>query len=431
MKTPSDEYAFAVDFLGTVPHGRELIHEVTAFSRFLGNAAYELFEGKKEPPQAFLPFFEKLLTHDVAKMAFCFLGKQGVADIIEKNLILFLSRFFSASRAVDILPLHDKLSFFVQSMTILSSQSFEWTKRLEESSLHIHDKKERRHRRHHLQHDLKHRIVESHPLRCEKVLRNVLSVLLPNGASSLYLPPGGELFIPKLQEMVDSAIPSCAVWIVETLFRRELKVDGLYYVYTQIPVWVTKEASLPVKSETAEPPSDLVASLTSAIPYLRQAFFPRFDSPESFATPDIVAFTLIDWIGLLLQRVSLESLLASGCIYIAKMTSISFTNHSDRELDQVIETLSNDERIVRAIIKKIFPSPDLPAPKRRGAAAVFFELVMYGLKASASELLAKGTLATSNWEEIQHDALERIRWFVLSPYFDQALLEIGNRVKGS
>lgn len=415
MNSPAVEYQSIQQLMSSTLFGKDLLKECSHFSALLTDSLFTALERTGEA---------SFLKNDGVRFVCSLLGRDGVVDLIEKNLTLILGRLLVVARNIDALPLHEKASLGIQAISTFSSRAAEWNAYLEETTRPIHDKKIRRERRHLLQQEGRLLSAEEVPALWEGVFRKLLYLLLPKGAASLYLPPGGEVFVPKIQEMIESSLPSITAWCEQQVFRRDVKIDLLYRLYSKIRS-LSAEGT-PLQSEETVP-ADLVAGLEPVISPLCHTFIPSLFALGSGVRPELIATKAVEIILSLLRSLSVESLFVIGCFRLAKLSSLPLPQYTDKELDELMDSLSNDERVVRAIIKGVIPSPELPAVTQGGAAAVLFELVLYGLKASASEMMTQGALSSFNWKEAQSVCFERLRWFVLSPYFDHAVLEIADR----
>ncbi len=425
MNSPSVEYDLALKALSETSNGPELILEAGAFSQLLCETVFNELEGKGDPLSGLHSLAAALLKSDAVRMAFCLMGRTLFIDVLEKNCILLVGRLIAFAQSVDALSLDEKLLHSIQGIRILASQAHEWNHFLDESTRHVHDKKERRSRRHVLQQEMKLRAADALPQLWEAVFHRFLPVLLPNGVASLYLPPGVAMFLPKLQEMLNASVPQIGVWLEGYLFQRELKFDLLYRLYEGLREWLTQDNQLSHKSAPLPSLSAHIVQLEPAISPLCHAFIPSVFSLGSEVKVDLIASKAVEFLGRGLMAVSLEGLLVKGLLRSAKMASAKPALYTERELDALIDGISSDERIIRGIVQLIIPSPDIPLTENAGTLSTFFNLVLYGLKASATEVLTQGALAAFNWQDAQQTFLERFRWFVLSPYCDRAVLQVG------
>lgn len=422
MSNSSDEYQSALKLVHTTPFGAELVSEVASFARLLSNALLDRIEGKVEIPASLQPFVTTLLSNDMTKMAFSLLGREKLTLVMEKNLILLSGRILTYARRIDSSRLEDKLSFVLKALSRIASEASKWDLFYEESTHHIHDKKERRERRHTLQQEGKHRIADVIPKKSEAFLRSLLPILLPNGVFSLYLPAGAEVFAPKLAELLEGSIPVMAVWLENHLLSRTVKTDLLYRAFFGFHSWMQKEPS-PDEGAPFQFSRALIKDFAPAIFPFCHAFLPSLFTEGVEIQGELLAEKIIGVLSTVIQSLSIESLFIKGAICWTQSATKPITLHTEQELVQLIGQISCDERIARGIVKRVIPSPELPIPTKEGKIGVMFDLLFYGLKASAAELLTKGALSSFDWEEAQRTAFERFRWFVCSPYFDQALLE--------
>ena len=430
MNSSSIEYQSVLKLLSGQALGQDLLQELSSCSHFLGETVFDAFEGKRTLPPS-LQRLEGLLKSDAVKMSFFLLKREGIEDLIEKNLTLMIGRVLQTAQNLDSLLLPEKVSSFLRIVHIFSSHAEVWYGFFEKSMQPIHDKKSRRERRHEVRKEMEHLASETVIHLSEELVHILKGCFLPKGASSLYLPEGGELFLPRLQEMIDGALPSIVQWVETVLSQRELKINFLYWLYSSLRGWVIKEPRLEEPGNLPLSFPDQVSEFIPIFSLLCKIFLPTLPIGPSI-DPQVVASQAIKAVASSLQTLSCESLLVKGFLSWSKIITMSYPHHSDQELDQLIEAIASDIRLPEAIAKSLIPSPDLPVPTKKESIFAFFGLVLYGLKASAKEVLVQGALSSLDWEEAQGVCLERFRWFVLSPYFDQAILNaISNRDNGN
>ena len=413
-----DEVESALQTIHSIIGGKECLVKLTELSAVLGEYFCDVVEEKQRPPE----FFKHLTGHGQTKMAVWLLGREKISAIIEKNLVLFLSRIATAIEPINLLSPQEKTAIIIRKLDSFSTLARAWSVHLQESTQHVHDKKERRLRRQAHQHNAAHEIKSSIPSLLEGVVHRLLSLLLPEGGKSLYLPSGGAaLLAPKIDEMLETAIPSLSLWMAEFMARRDLKIDMLYQLYSGLYRWTQIDTPLSEPSSIKNPSSSL-PSLEPVLECLLQTFAPMVLTSKIDLSMETVAEKITEKL-IRLSSNPLEPLAIQ--MFRKALTALSSTAplHSEKDLEQLIQLMSHDEKILRALIKTVIPPPDLPVPKRANIQSVFCELLLYGLKASATEAMAQGAIQTLPWEECQQTMLERFRWFALSPYFDVAVLQ--------
>jgi hypothetical protein len=417
------EYQSALKVLSGHIRGQELLRELASCSHFFGEIVFDVFEGKRTLHPS-LQSLEDLLKSDAVKMVFFLLKREGVEDLIGKNLILLVGRALSIAQNLDSPALSEKLSFFLRIMRIFSSHAEAWHGFFEKSMRPIHDKKSRRERRHEVRKEIDQLSSETIFHLSNEVVQTLMRYFLPKGAASLYLPDGGELFLPRLQEMIEGALPSIVQYVETVLSQRELKINFLYWLYSNLRGWTLKKTKPSDQAKTLLSSPDQLSEFTPSLSLLCKIFLPTLPIGTSIDLQP-VASQAIETIASSLQTLSCESLLVEGCLSWSTIMALSYPRHTDQELDHVIETIASDIRLPEAIAKSLIPSPDLPVPTKKESIFAFFGLVMYGLKASAKEVLVQGALSSVDWEEAQGVCLERFKWFILSPYFDQLITTVG------
>ncbi len=424
MSSPADEVASAVALLRSAPRGGELLQRLSSASLELGEALFQAIEGTLDERSPFFSLATPLVRHESVKMAIVLLGKKGVVEILEKNLLLLLGRIVPYVRSLDAMSLDEKVAWGIQGLSMAAKYIEEWHISLEERTRYIHDKKERRARRHLLQRTTRKLLVPSHPHPCSRACARLLSIVVPDGAASLYLPQGGSFFLPRLQELLDTSLPHVGLWLEEHGLRRDVKIDCLYWLYSMVYELMTDQSPPSKAGPKLTTLSALTQRLQPCLLPLFRAFMPSLCTLGSQLRTEVIAWKAVELLGRALGNVSLESLLINTLLRYSNVANMSLSHHDERGLDTLIDTMAGDERIIRGIIHSVVPQPNLPLADKANAVSVFFNLVLYGLKASASEIMTQGALSAFQWKEIQQEVLERFRWFALSPHCDQLVLEI-------
>lgn len=415
MSSRDEEVELARATIRAAFRGEELHREVIDWVQRTTDWFFMVVEGRAEGPS--------FVNDETVKIAVFLLGKEGCRVLLENNALLLLARLLAFATSVDARSLEEKLSIAIRSVLLLTPHVDEWSHFLEESTQPIHDKKERRNRRRALQHETRQRPADAVKELWSAAIVRLVSILLPSGAASLYLPKGGSMFVPKLQQLIDHALPSIGSWLEERLFQRPMKIDMLYWLFSALRFSLSSTQQLGGKPPALKNSSALGAQLEPAVLPLLNAFVPGIFSLGAEVRANLIAWKTVDAMANFLNETSVVSLVISGCCRLGRETAGN-THRSERELDELIDALGHDERLVRTIISRVVPQPDLPVSSEVGTVAVFFNLLVYGLKASASEIMTQGALRSFDWERAQQTALERVTWFVLSPYFDHALVEL-------
>ena len=138
-----DEVESALQTIHSIIGGKECLVKLTELSAVLGEYFCDVVEEKQRPPE----FFKHLTGHGQTKMAVWLLGREKISAIIEKNLVLFLSRIATAIEPINLLSPQEKTAIIIRKLDSFSTLARAWSVHLQESTQHVHDKKERRLRR--------------------------------------------------------------------------------------------------------------------------------------------------------------------------------------------------------------------------------------------------------------------------------------------
>jgi hypothetical protein len=415
----SDSYERARDTILTSPNGQTCCALIARCAATIGGWLCAIVDGSVQAPEA----LKALSKNRTASMAIWMLGRATVDDIIEKNLTLVLARLLQALRQFDSLSVHDRTQRIIELVPPLSPVIDEWKAHLDQTMEPIHDKKKRRQQRHeHLTDQSSHEDVAVSTT-LEQCVHHLFDIVLPEGASSIYLPMSTAVFKEKLQGLVSMGIPIVVEKIHAFISQRMLKMHGLFSLYSSLYRWVAQEQRRPPSPSSPASPQ-LVTILAPAIHSWICAFTPH-EATDNHEIPfEALAQTLIDACILGVKELSLTALVIQGVMSLETMTAHAPVLHTEAELQQLIEQMGRDERIVRCLLKKCADRPDLPIPKAPDVMSTFLGLLIYGLQESASDIFSQEALRNCPWQEWQHTVLTRFEWFTLSPYGDRAVAHL-------
>jgi len=345
------------------------------------------------------PLLEKFGA--MARMAVQFVGRELVEETIEKNLILLIARLLKLTEQFDKASIDKKLDILQTVVETFIDEASLWSEELEEMYVHIHSKKERRERRHHRPHH------ELAPLRVS-VVEKLVPLLLPEGIASLYLPPSVSLIRSQLEKKLD--ISSFLDNVLVALFERPNKINLLFSAFSSLHIWACMGSGLPATEE--EISEQHIDRMTPAIERFICLFIPSFSERAHLLPKRMIAEKALSLFLGYCQCISLGDLLVN-------LVLKSPLAHSEESLKKLIERISQDECAVRKVISRLFP----PSISKLPETPSFFEILSFGLKTSATSFVADSLLSSTDWPDVLFDLFDRMRLFVLSPYFERAIFQ--------
>ena len=395
MTALDDEYASALERIQSAPRGPEVLAVLPAladsFAAMVSQAA---------------PSFG---------LVFQLFGRQGIVDIIHKNFVLIFGRLLLRARAFDGGSLQERIEPLVSFLYTAASHAKQWAVRHEEAVHPLHDKKERLKRRHTLVHE-----EQTHASQAAEALLKVLwykaiPILFPEGAASLYLPAGGSLLLSTIDKELSSPSFLPASPDQSEKISRSLKTAFLYWALDSARQNIGKGA---VPRYDVAP--ELLNTIESLLPSLREAFL-TFDLPkEDSLSPSAAAEPLARSLLFLVQSFPLESVLTSTLLAFSGSPETLF--HTEGELDALIDQLGRDDRPARAVLQLITPAVDLGLAEGKALSMSFWGMLMQGLTSTVTDAVVEDALASFDWEGAQKTVLARLRWFLFSPYADEAVV---------
>ena len=391
----TEDFASALEFIRLAPSGQKVLDSLRPLSETL------------------LEKFGEHLQGPIPKTALALFGREKAIEIIYANCVLFASRLLSRAREYDSLPPKDRAAPIIALLSAAAARAEPWAVHLESALRPIHDKKERTKRRH-----LVTREEQTHALHAavslvDALWKWLLSIVAPNGAASLSLPRGGTFLISFIDEQLKSPsfVPSSPEQKEETL--RILKTSLLYWLFSEVQRQLDNNV---FETPHYDVPADLVAAVEPLLAPLRTAFLPA-DLPSA-DSPSAIASVVVQFLFLFIHSFSLEASLTTAWLSLSASPAL----HAERELETLIESLSHDDRPVRTILNLIAPKIELGPPGAKNLTASFWGLLIQGLTSTVSSFLLEDALSSFDWEGTQRTVLDRLRWFFLSPYADEAIV---------
>jgi hypothetical protein len=249
----------------------------------------------------------------------------------------------------------------------------------------------------------------------EKALvEKLVKLMLPQGGDSLLLPPGAGFFSGKITAMLNE-MQSLLQSHIGVLFSRERKIDLLCRAYAYLYIWICKGCPSKVSPELTVP-QKLLERLQSHLQRPIEILFPHVEKYARFFPREKIAKKIVEYLGGLLNDVSLENLLLRMLAHTLASAG-SYTSRTIKDLDFITDKLCSDEPVVRAIIKKCAPEESLVG---EGNMSNPLDLLFKGLQ---STLTQKAALQAIPWKDIITHLLEEVRFFVLSFYWNKSCVE--------
>ena len=413
MTTIDEEYTSALELVSAAPSGKEILQSLSSAAESLAKKVFE-----EEPDAQAESFFSQLLSklnRPDARLILDLLGREEVEQVFHKNFVLVFARILTYVRTLDTRSPLERLSPIIDLFTAIASQGKAWACHHEAAAHPIHDKKERLKRRQALLHEEHIRSQAVTLPLLESIWHSLIPILLPRGAASLFLPKGGSLFHSRIDKALgESPCTVCSLDQAERILRK-MKVNAIYWLLSALQQWLN--------SEKLEPPnynlsSDLTDSIESLLDPLRSAFLPMELSKETPASPKAIASSITRTLLFILESVSLESLLISGWLNICE--SFQSSLHTEAELEALTEAMSHDDRLIRAVLRLATPTINIGPSGAKDLSGSFWSMLMQGLTSSMTDIVIEDALSSVDWESAQRMVLDRIRWFLFSPYGDEA-----------
>lgn len=414
MTTIDDEYVSALELVRSASSGQEILQSLSSVAGSLTKKVFEASLGTRAE-SAFSKIISRLNRPD-ARLILDLLGREEVEQIVHKNCVFVFARILTLVRAFDSHPPLERLAPLIDLFAAIAPQAKEWACHHEAASHPIHDKKERLKRRQALLHEEQTRTQAASQLLLESIRASLIPILLPKGAASLYLPKGGSLLHSHIDKALNEPLCTNSSLEHEEKLLRDLKVTIMY--------WLLSALCQRLGSEKFDPPNynlpnDLTTSIESLLEPLRSAFLPMELSKETPASPNAIASSIARTLLFLVESTSLESILVSGWLSISG--SFESFLHTEAELETLTETMSHDDRLIRAILHLATPTIDLGPSGAKDLTGSFWSMLLQGLTSSMTDIVIEDALSSVDWESAQRMVLDRIRWFFFSPYGDRAV----------
>lgn len=414
MTSLDEELVASQKHIDSLPSGPQILSETENFASFLTTYVYDCVEGASAPLSSIsLPFGAS------AKMILSMIGPKGLHELLYKNILLVLGRLFNATRAYDDLPLQDKLPVVVSFLQAITTHSQAWDLHLGASFQETHDKKERLKRRHALKHTDPIASHTSAITLLNTIYRHLLPITLPNGAASLYLPPGGAMFHSWINEALKKEIVTEQIAHSVDQYLRQIKVNGLYQLLTNIRNHLLVFSLQQVQRKFPETLPDAIEPLLPLAKVFAPGAVSTEDSLPTTASANAVANCLLGVIDLYPP----SFLISAGYLEIVHGLSKGFSVRSESDLELLIEQLSHSEQLAKTAIHLCTQQPDISPSLNVDPLSSVWGMVLHGLTSSVREFLTQDTLDSYEWEATQKSILDRVHWFILSPYFDQAVIK--------
>ena len=401
MKPLDEEFSEAQELVRSAPLGHEVLQSLPIVSESLAKKA------------------ESGLSGFAAQFVMSLLGRQGVTQAIHKNCVFVLARLLTRARAYDGATPQERVKPLIHLLSVIAPQAKRWAACHEASAHPIHDKKERARRRRLVLHEEKANVSQATHALLEALWHNLIPILLPCGASSLYLPAGGSFLLSHIDKEIKnpSFIFSSPEWAEKTV--RELKTSVMYWILNSVKQHLGNEKdSIPRYTI----PPDLIASILPIIEPVRTAFM-LTDLPQTQddpLPPEAIASSVVRFLLFFVQSFSAEAALTSG--WLNMVASSESVVHTEQELEELIETVSRDDRLIKKILHLVAPTIDIGPSTSKNLS--FWGIVMDGLTSALTDVFIEDTLGSFDWEGAQRTVLDRLRWFFFSPYADEAFSQL-------
>jgi hypothetical protein len=250
----------------------------------------------------------------------------------------------------------------------------------------------------------------------EALWHKLVPILLPDGAASLYLPKGGSLLLPHIDQHLQNPTFLYSHGEQAEKFLRELKVALLYWALTSLRQQLDAKTCL-------IPSYDLSSNIISSIEPLLSLFhaaFITFELPkENAPSPNAVALAIARTLFYMVQSTSLESILMKT--WLTATQSSEKMLRSENELEECIDAFSHDDRLIKTFLHLTTPSIDMSTPQAKDLTGAFWGMLVHGLTSSMRDVLIEDALGSLDWELAQRTVLDRLHWFFFSPYADEAM----------
>jgi len=303
------------------------------------------------------------------------LGRERLESFVEKKIAALFQKALEKSSDV---KTEYKQRALCELIILFAQESTAWLIDMQERLHPVRNKKERKKRRHRPQSSLDFDEL------FQKVFEK-LHVLL--SAES------------ELLASVDIQQDRLQALLFDRALSRENKVCFLYWLFSTAYYGVhglKRGKSVAVFAHVLEP----------HIEPLAQTFFPSFTNFSRLLPKKAASEKLL-------------SLLLSASGSIDTLESLNTMQvRSEGELDRFVERIAQDERFMRTLLYQLFPNESAALPDTES----LLSMLSFGLQASATHLMGESILTSTNWQQVLLTFLERLRLFVLSPYFDRWLL---------
>lgn len=355
---------------------------------------------------------ELALQHSMVQTALAVMSEEEVLRFLEKNFVLLLGRALHVARNFDALPIAAKIEKLIELLSLVKEEQERWFKEYTEQSTHIRDKAERRKRRKELLE--KESVFEKRdqPL-CEEWVKSLVSIFIPQGTKSLFLPAMASLFLQK--NFFESLIAKNIALVMKTIHRREWKEAFLFQALTFLfhDAFVRKTFSPPLKEKVqlSESSFEKGKMITGWILDLASIVDPmvRFLAKEEATQKGV------EIIANFLHGFSLERSLMYGVqSYFLKRFLIG-------DLDLLIDRVSGDTKTIAFLLKKV--ATNVMAPMELTLTPSIGDILIQGIKGAAFETAIQDKAATLVYDEIPLKIFQHIRLFVLSPFFDRVIYQ--------
>ena len=353
-------------------------------------------------------FLKRTEENSIVKTALSCLDQATVLNILEKNLILLCGRILLVARDFDALDPVVKLEKIIDFLRILKEEEERWDCDFEEKSEHLHDKESRRKRRKLcLIHEHHHHMEDK--LFAEKALTRCLQIVLPQGTSSLFLPPMVQIFLSKdffdvwLLKHIDS--------LMDAVHGREWKEALLFRIVAYLfqDVFI-KIPSIPLKESQVS--ADLFESVTILSGWVL-SLLARVEPIMQYIPREEVARLVCDRITPLLHSFSFERGILSSIPYFLSDRFIG------NNLDTLVDSVTGDPKSVLFLLKKLVSlKGDLVDVK---ATPTLGSILALSVKSALVEHALQEKAASLVYHEVPLRIFNRTHLFVLSRFFDRAI----------
>ena len=181
MTTIEDEFVSALELVGLVPSGQEILQSLSSVAGSLTKKVFEPSLGT-QVESIFSQILSRLNRPD-ARLILDLLGREEVEQIVYKNCVLVFARILTLVRAFDSRAPLERLTPLIDLFAAIAPQAKAWACHHEAASHPIHDKKERLKRRQALLHEDQTRTAAASRLLLESIRVSLIPILLPQGAA--------------------------------------------------------------------------------------------------------------------------------------------------------------------------------------------------------------------------------------------------------